>query len=74
MIYSQNINSKRLSYFLNSFQNVHCLSELRKRYDSIESLPERSLTVCSGLDMVNITLNHFIFSDKETTEVKILCK
>ena len=48
---------------------MHCLSELRKRYDSIESLPERSLTVCSGLDMVNITLNHFIFSDKETTEV-----
>lgn len=49
--------------------NVQVLTELRKRHDSIEGLPEKSLTVCSGLDMVNITLNHFIFPDKETTEV-----
>ena len=51
------------------FQNVHVLSELRRRHDSIENLPEKSLTVCSGLDMVNITLNHFIFPDKDTAEV-----
>ena len=55
------------------FQNVQVLTELRKRHDSIEGLPEKSLTVCSGLDMVNITLNHFIFPDKETTEV-VICK
>ena len=35
-----------------------------------EDLLERSLTVCSGLDMVNISLCHLVFPSKKETEVR----
>ena len=47
------------------FQN----SVLRGKYDDLESYSERAITVCSGLDMVNINLNHFVFKDRDTSEV-----
>jgi hypothetical protein len=49
------------------FQNPSISSTLRQRKG--ENISEVSLTVCSGLDMVNINLNHFVFEDKATTEV-----
>ena len=42
---------------------------LRSKYGDIEDLLEQSVTVCSGLDMVNITLCHFVFPDKKMAEV-----
>ena len=42
-------------------------SVLRGRYD--DKYSEHAITVCSGLDMVNINLNHFVFKDRETSEV-----
>ena len=50
------------------FQNPSISSTLRQRKG--ENISEISLTVCSGLDMVNINLNHFVFADKETLEVR----
>ena len=49
------------------FQNLSISSTLRQRKG--DNIGEISLTVCSGLDMVNINLNHFVFADKETAEV-----
>lgn len=43
------------------------LTLLRGKYG--DDLLEQSVTVCSGLDMVNITLCHFVFPDKATSEV-----
>jgi len=33
------------------------------------SLESRSLTVCSGLDLVNITYNNFVAADEKTAKV-----
>ena len=52
-------------YFV--FQNPSILSVLRPRHG--ENIAEKSITVCSGLDMVNINLTHFVFSNKEDADV-----
>lgn len=43
------------------------LSPLRAKYG--DDILEQSVTVCSGLDMVNIGLCHFVFPDKKVAEV-----
>ena len=35
----------------------------------VGSLESRSLTVCSGLDLVNITYNNFVAADEKTAKV-----
>ena len=53
-----------------SFQDPRVSTALRSKYgDGDERLVEQTLTVCSGLDMVNITLCHFVFPDKKINEV-----
>lgn len=49
--------------------NPSILSALRHRQG--ENIAEKSITVCSGLDMVNINLTHFIFANKEDADVNI---
>ena len=43
------------------------LSPLRAKYG--DDILEQSITVCSGLDMVNISLCHFVFQDQKIAEV-----
>ena len=50
-------------------QNPSILSALRPRHG--ENIAEKSITVCSGLDMVNINLTHFVFANKEDADVNI---
>lgn len=46
--------------------NPSISSSLRQRHG--ENIAEKSITVCSGLDMVNINLCHFVFANKEAAE------
>ena len=48
-------------------QNPNILTALRPRHG--ENIAEKSITVCSGLDMVNINLTHFVFANKEDADV-----
>ena len=50
-------------------QNPNILTALRPRHG--ENIAEKSITVCSGLDMVNINLTHFVFANKEDADVSI---
>ena len=50
-------------------QNPNILTALRPRHG--ENIAEKSITVCSGLDMVNINLTHFVFANKEDADVCI---
>jgi hypothetical protein len=54
------------------FQNPQLVNQLRQRRG--ENFSEMSMTVCSGLDMVNINLNHFVFANKEVLEVEMKMK
>ena len=49
-------------------QNPSISSTLRRHG---ENIAEKSITVCSGLDMVNINLTHFVFSNKEDADVSV---
>jgi len=46
--------------------NPNILTALRPRHG--ENIAEKSITVCSGLDMVNINLTHFVFANKEDAD------
>ncbi len=37
-----------------------------------EDVKDQTVTVCSGLDFVNISLCHFVFEDQETAEVSLV--
>ncbi len=50
-----------------SLQDIRVLQALRSKHG--DDLLEKSITVCSGLDVVSITLCHFVFQEKEITEV-----
>ena len=56
----------QFSIFL--LQNPSISSTLRRHG---ENIAEKSITVCSGLDMVNINLTHFVFSNKEDADVSV---
>ena len=49
------------------FQDIRVLSSLRTKYG--DDLLEQTLTVCSGLDMVNIYNCYFVFPNKKVMEV-----
>lgn len=55
--------------FIFLLQNPNILTALRPRHG--ENIAEKSITVCSGLDMVNINLTHFVFANKEDADVSI---
>lgn len=38
-----------------------------------ESLDERSLTICSGTDYINVNYQHIVCPDAETAKVSIAC-
>jgi PH domain len=44
------------------------LAELEGR--GVGSLDQRTVTVCSGLDLVNITYNNFVAADEKTARVR----
>ena len=55
-----------------SFQDIRVLSSLRTKYG--DDLLEQTLTVCSGLDMVNIYNCYFVFPSKKVMEVRLIGK
>ena len=55
---------------VNSFLQNPSISSTLRRHG--ENIAEKSITVCSGLDMVNINLTHFVFSNKEAADVSVL--
>jgi len=48
-------------------QDPKLLMELESRGSS--AVDERTVTVCSGLDLVNITYNNFVAADEKTATV-----
>ena len=62
-------NLINLVFFIFLLQNPNILTALRPRHG--ENIAEKSITVCSGLDMVNINLTHFVFANKEDADVSI---
>lgn len=52
------------------FQDPRILTPLKNKYG--DDFKEQTLTVCSGLDMVNISLCHFVFPSKEITQVSFI--
>ena len=64
------INLPDKNLFLALFlQHPGISSTLRPRHG--ENIAEKSITVCSGSDMVNINLAHFVFNNKEDADVRI---
>ena len=51
-------------------QDPRLQTTLKQRHG--ENFHERSLIVCSGLDMVNITCTNIIFKDVSTAQVNLL--
>lgn len=57
--------SKRFLFY--SSQDFRVNAALKTKYG--EDVVDQTVTVCSGLDFVNISLCHFVFEDQETAEV-----
>lgn len=53
---------------IKSFQDAKLLFELEQRGNK-ETLDERSLTLVSGLDYVNLTATHIVAMDVQTSKV-----
>lgn len=51
-----------------SLQDPKLATELESR--GTGSLEQRVVTICSGLDFVNVTYNHFVARDEETANVR----
>lgn len=58
--------------YFSHFQDIRVLSALRTKYG--DDLLEQTLTVCSGLDMVNIYNCYFVFPSKKVMEVSLIGK
>jgi hypothetical protein len=69
-----NCNAKQLlhtdCHFSSGVQEPKLLNELEFR--GVGSLDQRTVTVCSGLDLVNITYNNFVAADEKTARVCLL--
>jgi hypothetical protein len=63
---SESINSL-LDHILGNLQDPRLLSQLQSKHG--DNLEDKSLTVCSGFDLVNIIYTHFVYPDAETAKV-----
>ena len=68
--YFSSCNKSLFVIYSLKFQHPGISSTLRPRHG--ENIAEKSITVCSGLDMVNINLTHFVFANKEEADVSIM--
>lgn len=55
--------------FLPRFQDMKLQNSLWNKYG--ESLEERSLTICSGTDYINVNYQHIVCPDAETAKVRV---
>jgi len=61
------VTSKQQAWLLRVWQDPKMLADLDSR--GTGNLESRTVTICSGLDLVNISYNHFVAADEKTAKV-----
>lgn len=57
-------------FFLNFKQDMKIQNHLWSKYG--ETLDEKSLTICSGTDYINVNYQHIVCPDAETAKVSFM--